>query len=190
MHKASKQPTSFAPNIKPRDMSSHKDVVPTAQSPEVIISMSPLYHIFFLYLEPFSTIAGAFCAYMLPKTYLELTHAPSAPGVEVLVLPTSTIVVLAQLANLYFLFALNEGLVLRSTRDVRVWRTLLLGLLIADFGHLFSVYELGVHKYWQVWGWNSMDMGNIGFVYLGALMRLSFLCSIGVTTANGKVKRG
>ena len=157
-----------------------------AQTPELILSMSPLYQIFFLYLEPVSTVVGAFYAYVLPGTYLDLTHAPSAPESAV---PTSTTVVLAQLANLYFLFALNEGLVLRSTSDVRVWKTLLFGLLIADFGHLFSVYELGLHKYWQVWVWNAMDMGNIGFVYLGALMRVCFLSGVGLTTSKSLSRR-
>lgn len=150
--------------------------------------MASLYRIFFLYLEPFSTIVGAFYAYVLPQTYLELTHAASAP-LTLFQVPTGTKVALAQLANLYFLFALNEGLVLRSTDDVRVWKTLLFGLLVADLGHLFSCYELGMHKYWQVWEWNSMDAGNIGFVYLGALMRVSFLCGFGVTTARTAARK-
>jgi hypothetical protein len=98
-------------------------------------------------------------------------------------------VVLAQLANLYLLFAINEGLVLRCTRDVHVWRTLLFGLLLADFGHLYSVRDLGLHKYWQVWEWNAMDGGNIGFVYLGAIMRLCFLSDVGVSTST-VVKKG
>jgi hypothetical protein len=99
--------------------------------------------------------------------------------------------VLAQLANLYVLFALNEGLVLRCTDDLRVWKTLLFGLLVADVGHLCSVHELGLHKYWQVQHWNAMDAGNIGFVYLGAAMRISFLSGVGVqsTSAGVKVKK-
>lgn len=48
---------------------------------------------------------------------------------------------------------------------------------------LFSVHELELHKYWQVSEWNAMDAGNIGFVYLGALMRISLLSGLGVTTA-------
>ena len=174
------------------------ELKPSATGLETITFMSSLYRFFFLYLEPFSTIVGAFYAYVLPGTYLELTHAASAPtrGADgLVVVPTSTAVVLAQLANLYVLFAINEGLVLRCTNDARVWRTLLFGLLIADFGHLYSVRDLGLHKYWQVWGWNAMDAGNIGFVYLGALMRIAFLSGLGVsttrdTTAGGpKVKR-
>lgn len=162
-------------------MNPKMEAAPHKREAKVIKHMSPLYQIFFLYLEPISTIIGAYYAYILPKTYLELTHAPSAPNNAI---PTSTNVVLAQLANLYFLFALNEGLVLRSTKDVNVWRTLLFGLLVADFGHLYSVYELGLHKYWQIWGWNAMDAGNIGFVYLGACTRICFLFGFGVETTD------
>jgi hypothetical protein len=138
-----------------------------------------LYRAFFLYLEPISTILGAYFAHVLPSTYLQLTHAASAPG-EDAALPLSTKVVLSQLANLYFLFALNEGLVLRATHDIRVWRTLLFGLLVADFGHLYSVYPLGIDKYWCFWLWNTIDWGNIAFVYAGAAMRISFLLGIGL----------
>ena len=138
-----------------------------------------LYRLFFLYLEPISTILGAYLAHVQPSTYLQLTHAASAPG-ENATLPLSTNVVLSQLANLYFLFALNEGLVLRATRDIRVWRVLLFGLLVADFGHLYSVYPLGIDKYWRFWIWNIMDWGNIAFVYAGAAMRISFLLGLGL----------
>jgi hypothetical protein len=138
-----------------------------------------VYRLFFLYLEPISTILGAYFAHFQPSIYLQLTHAASAPGEDAALL-LSTKVVLSQLANLYFLFALNEGLVLRATRDIRVWRTLLFGLLVADFGHLYSVYPLGIDRYWRFWTWNAMDWANIAFVYFGAIMRISFLLGLGL----------
>ena len=98
--------------------------------------------------------------------------------------------VLAQLANLYFLFAINEALVLRSTSDLRVWKTLLFGLLIADVGHLYSVWGLGTGVYWEFHRWSPIDWGNVGFVYAGALTRICFLCGLGMpsekTVSNNK----
>jgi len=146
------------------------------------MSVSRVYRLFFLYVEPISTIVGSYYAHFLPRTYLELTHADSVPP-SAQPVPISTTVVLTQLANLYLLFALNEGLVLRATTDLRVWRTLLFGLLVADFGHLYSVYELGHHGYWQFWTWNAIGWGNVGFVYLGAAMRIAFLIGFGVGNA-------
>ena len=144
-----------------------------------------IYRLFFLTIEPISALIGAYFAHFQPQTYLRLTHSASAPRDAI---PTGTRVVLSQLANLYFLFAINEALVLRSTSDLRVWQVLLLGLLVADLGHLYSVSQLGVDVYWKIYQWSPMDCGSIGFVYVGAIMRISFLCDLGVPTSS--VKRG
>lgn len=143
------------------------------------MSTIPLpYQLFFLWIEPISTVVGAYFAWFQPEYYLQLTHAKSAPGL--LGLPVGTNVALRQLGNLYLAFTLNEALVLRATTDLRVWRTLLIGLLIADFGHLYSCYPLGLSYYYDVANWNSIAWGNIAFVYCGALTRISFLLGIGL----------
>lgn len=136
-----------------------------------------LYRYFFLYIEPFSALVGAYYAHFQPQTYLNLTHASSAPITGI---PTSTTIVLNQLANLYFLFALNEALILRATSDTRVWRTLLFCLFVADLGHLYSVSPLGLQVYTEFQKWNAIDWGNVGFVYAGATMRACFLLGIGL----------
>ena len=59
---------------------------------------------------------------------------------------------------------------------------MLFGLLVADLGHLWSVKVLGSEVYWKFESWNAIDWGNIGFVYLGAFMRSSFLLGLGVKT--------
>ena len=135
-----------------------------------------VYRFFFLFVEPFSALVGSYYAFFQQNTYLHLTHAPSAPKQDI---PVSTQIVLTQLSNLYLLFALNEALVLRATSDLRVWRAVLFVLLIADIGHLYSVNALGSHVYWNMLAWNAIDWGNIGFVYVGAMMRISFLLCIG-----------
>jgi len=149
------------------------------------------YRLFFLHIEPLSTIIGAIYAHLLQPTYLSLTDHPSYLALTSLStappslasgngLPTGVSIALTQLANLYLAFALNEALVLRSTADVRVWRALLFGLLVADFGHLWSVHLKGWEVYWEVWRWNAIDWGNVGFVYCGAMMRICFLMGVGV----------
>jgi hypothetical protein len=144
-----------------------------------------LYRTFFLFIEPISALAGAYAAHFRPQAYLSLTHAASSPIHRPV--PVSTTIVLSQLANLYLLFALNEALVLRSTRDIRVWKTVLFVLLVADFGHLWSVSPLGWEKYVDVMGWNAMDWGNLGFVYLGASLRIAFLADVGLGRGKGRV---
>lgn len=135
------------------------------------------YKVFFLFIEPVFALFGAICAGLYPGHYLAMTeHLPESMKV----LPLGIHVSLQQLANMYLLFTLNEALVLRVTTDQRVWRTLLLNLLIADIGHLFSVAPLGVAIYYDITRWNSMDWGNIPFVYLGLTSRICFLLGWGV----------
>ena len=147
------------------------------------LRVSSIYRIFFLYVEPLSAVTGAYYAHFQPHTYLRLTHASSAPKSTV---PISTRTVLSQLANLYFLFAINEALVLRSTADLKVWKAVLFCLLVADIGHLYSVHHLGLPIYLNVLDWNAIDFGNIGFVYVGAFMRLSFLLVYGRGSSSPK----
>ena len=136
------------------------------------------YTAFFLWIEPIATLVGAFYAWVRPLEYLHLTHAASTPE-KLLGLPVSTQVALQQLGNLYVAFAINEALVLRSTTDLKIWKALLLGLLIADFGHLFSCYPLGVKMYYDIPNWNSIAYGNYLFVYVGATLRTCFLLDVG-----------
>ncbi|KAF2757956.1 hypothetical protein EJ05DRAFT_492980 [Pseudovirgaria hyperparasitica] len=156
-------------------------------TPDSLSAIPLWYRLFFLYIEPISTIVGAVYAQFYPFTYLQLTHARSAPA-STDAIPEGTRIVLSQLANLYFAFTLNEALVLRTTSNIRVWKVLLLGLLIADFGHIFTVHSLGVQIYWQFWTWNAIDWGNLGFVYLGALSRSCFILGVGLPTRQKSVK--
>ena len=135
------------------------------------------YQAFFLWIEPFFALIGAFYAFFLPKTYLDMTRATQFA--DVLGPSVATLVALRQLGNLYLAFAINEAVVLRATTDRRVWQALLLGLLIADFGHLYSLYPLGPDIYYDVRKWGPMDWGNIAFVYCGATTRICFLTGIG-----------
>ena len=150
-----------------------------AESPRSKSHAIPLlYRIFFPYIEPLAALAGAYYAFNEPQEYLRLTHASSAPQGSI---PVSTTIILNQLSNLYLLFAVNEALVLRTSSDINVWRSLLFGLLIADLGHLYSVHPLGFDVYWNVLRWNAIDWGNVAFVYVGATMRFCFLGGLGMS---------
>lgn len=148
-----------------------------------------LYRLFFLYIEPFSTAVGAYYAALDQKAYMHLTLPSLAGGYLGTTVSTRESIVLYQLANLYMVFALNEALVLRATNDIRVWKVFLLGLLIADFGHVASVHPVGWEVYYRFWEWNSMYWGNLGFVYVGATFRTCFLLGLGLGGKSGKVKR-
>ena len=146
------------------------------------------YKLFFLYIEPISALAGAYYAWVKPTEYLrDLTITPFLDSnTPRLTIPMT--MSLAQLANLYLLFALNEHLVLSSSSSKIVWRRLLFCLLLADFGHLATMIPLGFDVFWKVWEWNAMVWGSVGFVYLGASLRIGFLVGLGMNgTVGGKL---
>lgn len=147
------------------------------------------YRLFFLYIEPVSALAGAFYA-AYPVEYLSLITLDAKPESSSMstskptLVPMETSISLYQLANLYLLFALNEHIVLSSTNSVKTWRRLLFCLLVADIGHLVTMYPLGLAAYWRFWEWNAMLWGSVAFVYVGASMRLAFLLGIGLRNRN------
>src|ERR1700678_3310818 len=107
------------------------------------------YRLFFLYIEPISALAGAYYAAFRPQNYVKDLSFGTTPDSSPL--STQTNMVLIQLANLYLLFALNEHFVLSSTNSIVTWRRLLMGLLIADFGHLVTMAPAGSGVFWRVW---------------------------------------
>lgn len=158
------------------------------------------YQLLFLYVEPLSVLVGAFYAAVRPSYYLDQIHIPSAPSVLLAqvssdpfdptvlagAVPLGTETALRQLGSVYLLLALNEFLILRFTSDLRVWRMLLLTMLIGDFGHLWACRGLGSEYYWQWWAWNAMGWGNIAFVYLLAIARIAFLLNVGVNRSSSR----
>lgn len=139
------------------------------------------YRAFFQYIEPTSAVIGAYFAVFRQSEYLDLTHSPSAPPIGI---PLGTSIALTQLGNLYLLFALIEGLVLRSTNDVKVWRAVMISMLIADLGHLYSVGPLGWEVFYDVKNYNAIDYGNVLFVYAGTLTRSLFLLGFGQASSS------
>ncbi|KYK56437.1 hypothetical protein DCS_03437 [Drechmeria coniospora] len=134
------------------------------------------YRAFFLLIEPLSALVAAFHHHFRQGRSLELLHASSAPS-EV---SAGTSVVLSRLAGMYLFLAVNEALVLRSTWDLRVWRTVLLALLVADLARLYSLRPLGSAIYYDVLAWSAADWGDVPFVYAGAALRVCFLAGIGL----------
>ena len=159
-------------------------VLPSASSAHAHARPIPIfYRVVFLWLEPASILAGAFYACFQQSMYLRLTHEASAPRDPV---PPGTSIVLMQLANLYFALALLEASILRATSDITVWKTALVGLLVADVGHVLSVARHA--SLYQYWVWNAIDWGNIPFVYFLALTRLCLLLNVGYGTEQTKTK--
>ena len=145
------------------------------------------YKAFFVYIEPLGALLGAFLTGLRSDDYLNDLLAP-------FVLPetktsTPAYAALGLLANLWLLWSLNEYLVLSGTTELKTWRRLLTGLLVADIGHLVAlgVYG-GPELYWQFWRWNALGWGNIALAYFAASTRICFLLGLGIDTRKERQK--
>jgi hypothetical protein len=145
------------------------------------VTIPLLYRIFFLWIEPSTTFLGAYVAHFMQQEYLKTTHAATAAAFAATTLPVGISVVLSQLANMYFYFALNQSLLLRSTADLKVWRTVFCIMLVTDVGHLYSLKELGTAMYWHYTGWTVADWMNYPYMYLAMTMRIAFVMGVGLS---------
>ncbi|MCJ1317860.1 hypothetical protein MMC15_003187 [Xylographa vitiligo] len=134
------------------------------------------YRILLLYVEPIAAFNGAILAHWFPAYYL----AGMSPSATISTYSSPAQVIFDQLAACYFLFAFNEAVVLRSTSDLRVWKAIVLGILICDLIHLYGTWEaLGV-AFWDPKIWRFEDWVNLTMLYGPGGMRLAFLMGVGL----------
>lgn len=67
-----------------------------------------------------------------------------------------------QLGNLYLLLAMIGLAVLNTTSEVKVVRSYLVALWVADIGHIAACYfALGQANFMDLGSWNAMTWGNV-----------------------------
>jgi hypothetical protein len=89
--------------------------------------------------------------------------AQQIPKEKPLVASENSIVLAHQLGNLYLGMCFVGLSLFWSTSEVKVIRSYLVALLIADAGHVgFTWYGMGSDRFFDVSGWNAMAWGNLG----------------------------
>ncbi|MCJ1379955.1 hypothetical protein MMC17_003058 [Xylographa soralifera] len=139
------------------------------------------YRILLLYVEPAAAFNGAILAHFFPAFYL----AGMSPSATTSTYSSPSQVIFDQLAACYFLFAFNEAVVLRSTSDLRVWKAIVLGILICDLIHLYGTWEALGAAFWDPRLWRVEDWVNLSMLYGPGGMRLAFLIGLGLKEENG-----
>ncbi|KAF7557837.1 hypothetical protein G7Z17_g355 [Cylindrodendrum hubeiense] len=132
------------------------------------------YRALFLYFEPFSALGGSALLHFFPSLFLNTMSltAQYAPDNQV---------IYDQLAATYVLFAFNEAVVLRLTNDIRVWRAILMGILLCDAIHLYGSWSaLGSAVFWDPRAWRPEDWVNLGALWGQGFVRLAFLAGFGI----------
>jgi hypothetical protein len=71
-------------------------------------------------------------------------------------------------------------LVLRLAPSLPVWRAVALAYLVCDVGHVWAVYAADRPAFWHLTAWTADECLNVGILAAGLLLRVAFLCGIGV----------
>lgn len=96
-----------------------------------------LYRLILLYVEPLMAFNGAILCLFAPALFLN-TFSPY------LRYRSDAQIIYNQLGATYILFAFNQAVVLRVAKDLRVWKAIVLGILICDCVHLWAGWAVMV----------------------------------------------
>jgi hypothetical protein len=139
-----------------------------------------IYRVFFLWLEPLMALGGSVLCHFDPASFLRTMSATASYS------PSSQ-VIYDQLAATYVLFAFNEAVVLRVTKDLRVWKMMMAGLLLCDGLHLYASWSImGTHAFMRPWLWRPEDILNLILLYIPVILRTAFIRGAGFATHGTK----
>ncbi|KAJ5233976.1 uncharacterized protein N7469_005742 [Penicillium citrinum] len=138
--------------------------------------LPPWPHLLFGILEPISLVAGSLAPLQDLNYFIagQTPHASPPP-----VLHPSSIALAYQVANLYSsLFLVGVG-VLHTTTEPKVIRNYMIGLAIADVGHVYATYlGMGWESFADIGAWNALTWGNIGVTSFIFINRIAYLAGL------------
>ncbi|KAI9757365.1 MAG: hypothetical protein M4579_003479 [Chaenotheca gracillima] len=133
--------------------------------------LPPIPKFIFTVFEPLSLIAGTVASILNPNVF----SANQIPGSPVRPLSPNDLMTTLQLSNLYLLCAMVGVGVLFSTTEPKVVRGYLIGLGLADIGHLAATYYVLGPDTINVARWNPQTAGNVGATAFLFLSRCLYL---------------
>ncbi|CAM1508423.1 Fc.00g052710.m01.CDS01 [Cosmosporella sp. VM-42] len=144
------------------------------------------YRIPLTIIEPPLALAGALMLHFTPDAFLT-SMTPAAASPEAL---RSVRILTDQLGIFELIFAFNCAIVLRCTRDPRVWRVMCAGMLLSDVLHTgASVRELGWAVTLSPASWRSEEWINFGVLGVMGLVRLGVVLGIGLGSGEGEKRK-
>ncbi|KAJ4344736.1 uncharacterized protein N0V89_012480 [Didymosphaeria variabile] len=138
------------------------------------------YRALLLYVEPVMAFNGSILCLFFPSLFLS-TFSPY------LSYHADSQIIYNQLAATYTLFAFNQAVVLRIAKDIRVWKAIVLGILVCDTVHLWAGFDVmrrdGTMSPVM---WRAEDWVAVGSLIVPMGLRVAFLLGIGVKEDGAK----
>ncbi|KAI0204119.1 hypothetical protein F4808DRAFT_457220 [Astrocystis sublimbata] len=126
----------------------------------------------FTIIEPVSLIAGC----LGPLINADWFIASQIDNAALPAASENARLVALQLGNAYGLLFLVGVAVLNTTSELKVVRSYLIALLIADVTHVgLTCWGLGYDRAIAIASWNAVTWGNVGFTALLGLTRTAYL---------------
>ena len=134
------------------------------------------YRLLFLYIEPLAAFFGCLITLFDPTKFF-LSISPEATSLAISPLVQG---ICGQLAGHLLLFAWIQGVLLRSTTDLKVWKIVLAGIVLCDILHLWGSYKsLGFASFINPRLWRAEEWVNLGMLYGPGSMRIAFCLGVG-----------
>ena len=154
---------------------------PTKTPPQEI---PPFYLTFFTTVDPLLCLWGAYMDFLTPDIVLS-SHIPSPSADE------GHRMILAQRGGLLLCLGFLSAVLLRYTRDIKVWHILEAGLLVSDAAYFWAAGGVlkGQGRLWPEM-WRGEDWGALGVTGVVTLVRLGFLARVGGFGVGGEGEGG
>lgn len=142
------------------------------------------YRFWFLWLDPAILAATVYALVFTPQVMLDAFAPPPLSAYN----PDQGFLI-HQLAALYAFVAIILGGALRISKDIQVWRVIIMAVLVVDIAMLASNYAtLKQQDRLSLGAMRSADWSNILFTGLVTAIRILFLAGVGVQNAKSKKK--
>lgn len=152
---------------------------PTLAPPKQITYIHSIYRYYFLFFEAPMAVVGLLIILLNPLRFLTGTLPLGTLTLYPLTLTPPVRMLLTNIAFLYGMIAVLEGVVLGMTRERNVWLGIMCAMLVSDVGHVWSVVEVDRGRFARPWGWGGDEWFNYGTLLMGTGLRLGFVCGFG-----------
>lgn len=131
------------------------------------------YRAFFTIVDPLLCLWGAYMDFFTPDVVLS-SHIPSPSPDE------GHRMILAQRGGLLLCLGFLSAMLLRYSKDIKVWHILEVGLLVSDGAYFWAAGGV-LAEQGRLWpeAWRGEDWGSLGVTGVVTLVRLGFLARVG-----------
>lgn len=138
--------------------------------------INTFYYVWFEWVDPIILLPSILALIFKPQVMIEAFIPPTLSTYN----PDQGFLV-HQLAAMFAFVAIMLAGVLRLSKDIEVWRTIIAGILLIDVAMLLStVVSLKQQGRLSFSGIRPEDWGNIVFILIVTIIRILFLAGVGV----------